>query len=82
MDPDEFDFIITDMSMPKMRGDILSRKILAIRNDIPVILCTGFHENFTKRDALQIGIRRYVPKPVTGKDLARIIREEMASRGR
>ncbi|MBU1342224.1 MAG: response regulator [Proteobacteria bacterium] len=81
IDPDGFDFIITDMSMPKMRGDILSRKILAIRKDIPVILCTGFHETVTKKDALQIGIRRYVQKPVTGKDLAHIIREVMVSRG-
>jgi signal transduction histidine kinase len=76
-DPDGFDLVITDMTMPKMKGNILSEKILTIRKDIPVILCTGYHESFTENDALETGIRRFVQKPVAGKKLASIIREEL-----
>jgi PAS domain S-box-containing protein len=76
-DPNRFDVVITDMTMPKMKGSILSKKILSIRKDIPVILCTGFHETFSEEAAIEAGICRYVQKPVTGRDLALVIREEM-----
>lgn len=78
-DPEGFDIVITDMSMPKMMGDILSKRIIAINKNIPVILCTGFNESFTRETALKAGIRRYIQKPVTGKDLALIIRETLKS---
>jgi PAS domain S-box-containing protein len=73
--PNQFDLIITDMTMPKMTGDKLSKEILKIREDIPIILCSGYHENFTETDALQAGIKRYVQKPIAGSDLTRIIQE-------
>ena len=78
-DPEGFDIVITDMTMPKMKGDILSKRILAIKKNIPVILCTGFDEPFTRETAHKAGIRRFIQKPVTGKDLALIIRETMKS---
>ena len=80
-DPQGFNLIITDMAMPKMDGRVLSKKILALRKDIPIILCTGYHETFTEEAALRAGIRRYVQKPLTGKDLALIIRDELKKKG-
>jgi hypothetical protein len=44
MQPDKFNMVITDMTMPNMRGDQLAEKMIEIRPDIPVILCTGFSE--------------------------------------
>ena len=73
--PDQFDLIITDMTMPHMTGDALSAEILKIRKDIPIIFCTGYHETFTEDIARDIGISRYVLKPVSGQELSVLIRE-------
>ncbi|WP_022666801.1 hybrid sensor histidine kinase/response regulator [Desulfospira joergensenii] len=74
-DPARFDLIITDMTMPRMNGDKLSKKILEIRKDIPIIICTGYHGSFTKEEAVKAGIKRYLQKPVIGSELSKIIRE-------
>ncbi len=73
--PENFDLIITDMTMPQMTGDKLSLEILKIRNDIPIIVCTGYHETFTEKEAIQAGVKRYIQKPVAGMDLLKIIRK-------
>jgi CheY-like chemotaxis protein len=75
--PDQFDLIITDMTMPGITGDKLSREVLKIRKDIPIILCTGYCETFSEADARKAGILRYVQKPVTGIELSKIIRDLM-----
>ena len=54
-----------------------TKKILSLRKDIPVILCTGFHETFTEEDAIQMGIRRYFQKPVSKQALISAIRDEL-----
>lgn len=73
--PDKFDLIITDMTMPRMSGGKLSKEILKIKPDIPIILCTGFHETFTREVALGAGIREYVPKPIQGGELSKLVRD-------
>ncbi len=74
-DPFLFDLVITDMTMPKMTGDDLSKNLLTIRKDLPIILCTGYSEKFTKKDALTLGIKKYVLKPVNSMKLLSLIRE-------
>jgi signal transduction histidine kinase len=73
--PHSFDLIITDMTMPRISGDKLSREILKIKPDIPIILCTGYHETFTREVALELGIRKYVPKPIEVALLSKMIRD-------
>ena len=72
--PEKFDLVITDMTMPKMSGDQLARKILDIKPDIPVILCTGFNETITEEKALAMGIDRFIMKPIVKDELANAIR--------
>jgi PAS domain S-box-containing protein len=74
-DPGRFDLVVTDMTMPGMRGDRLAEEILAIRPDIPVILCTGYSRQISREKALQIGIRAFVMKPLTQHELVRTVRE-------
>lgn len=73
--PDDFDLVITDMTMPAMTGDILSSKILEIRPDIPIILCTGYSNKMSEEKAKRIGIDAFIFKPFSKSDLSRIIRE-------
>lgn len=75
LDPDQFDLVITDMTMPKMTGDILIKEILKIRPDMPTILCTGFSEKIDEKKAKEIGIRQYIEKPFDKHDLAELVRK-------
>jgi DNA-binding response OmpR family regulator/nitrogen-specific signal transduction histidine kinase len=81
-EPDTFEVVITDMSMPNMDGRVLSEKILSLRKNIPIILCTGFHETFTEKDAAKMGIRRYLHKPVPIQTLTLAIRKELSRLGK
>ncbi|MEA3417315.1 MAG: PAS domain S-box protein [Thermodesulfobacteriota bacterium] len=73
--PDRFDLIITDMTMPNMTGDKLAGEIMKIRLDIPVILCTGFSERMSDERAESLGIKGFLMKPVVMKDLSNMIRK-------
>ena len=71
--PEEFALVITDMTMPKITGDIVARKINTIRSNIPIILCTGFNENISEAQAKEIGICEIIMKPVNMKTLSGVI---------
>jgi CheY-like chemotaxis protein len=73
--PDQFDLVITDMTMPQMTGDQLAEKILKIRPDLPTIICTGFSEKIDEEKAKGIGIRQYIEKPLNRSDLAKLVRK-------
>ncbi len=72
--PDRFDLVITDMTMPDLAGDALSLEIMAIRPDIPIILCTGFSPLIDEEKALGMGIRAFVTKPILRREIAEVIR--------
>jgi len=74
-DPEGYDLVLTDMTMPKLTGKELVRKILAERADIPIIMCTGFSEIMDRNEALAMGVREYVMKPVVKHELAEIVRK-------
>ncbi len=76
--PEKYDLVITDMTMPSMTGIDLAREILAVRSDMPIILCTGFSETVQEDKAKALGIREFVMKPVARHELARIIRSVLS----
>jgi PAS domain S-box-containing protein len=73
--PDRFDLVITDMTMPNMMGDKLARELMKIRPDIPIIICTGYSERITEEKAKRIGIKAFVMKPLVMKYLANTVRK-------
>ena len=75
--PGAYDFVITDMTMPNMDGDKLAREILKLRNDIPVIMMTGYSDAINKEKAKEIGIRELMNKPVTPHELSLVISREL-----
>lgn len=78
-EPERFDLVVTDMTMPHMTGDKLAQEVMAIRGNIPIVLCTGFSERLTEKRAKEMGIREYVMKPFAMNDLARAVRRALES---
>ena len=77
-EPEKFDLIITDLSMPKLSGDKLAGELLRIRPGIPIVLCTGFSEKLPTKKPERIGVNAILMKPVTMKKMAFTIREVLA----
>lgn len=73
-DPQGVDMVITDMAMPVLTGDRLAQKMLEIRPDIPIVMWCGFSENISEDTAIQMGIRKYIQKPVSPRDLLQAVR--------
>ena len=76
-DPQRFDLVITDMTMPHMTGAVLAAELLKIRPDLPVILMTGFSTQIDEEGAKRIGIRSFLLKPVSYLTLARTVKEAL-----
>ena len=74
-DPYAFDLVITDMTMPGMTGDRLAQELLLIRQDIPVILCTGYNARISEDRAKEIGIREFILKPLDIQTLLETVRK-------
>ena len=72
--PQAFDLIVTDQNMPHITGFDLAQKMMKIRKDLPIILCTGFSRSISEEKALAAGISEFAMKPIVGKQLARTIR--------
>lgn len=71
--PEAFDLVMTDLTMPGMNGKELTMRILALRRDIPIILCTGYSDLLTPEEAEAIGVSEYVLKPVDWNKISVII---------
>ncbi len=71
--PQNFDLVITDMTMPVMTGDRLAVEIKKIRPDVPVVLCTGFSEKITEERTRELGIDRFLLKPISVGEMSEVI---------
>ncbi|MDJ0766069.1 MAG: response regulator [Myxococcota bacterium] len=72
-DPEAYDVVVTDQTMPGLCGFEFSRELIKLRPDVPIILLTGFDPESDAEQATKIGIREYVTKPITMQALAQII---------
>ncbi|ETR72471.1 MAG: Ntr family two-component system sensory/regulatory protein [Candidatus Magnetoglobus multicellularis str. Araruama] len=66
----DYDLVITDMTMPDISGKNFSKKILAIRPDIPIFLCTGYSDAIDETMAKELGIKQFLLKPLSKRKLA------------
>ncbi len=73
--PDKFDLVVTDMTMPDITGDQLAKELINIRNDIPVIICTGHSDLISEEKATAMGARGFIMKPVTKKQFAGVVQK-------
>jgi PAS domain S-box-containing protein len=79
-DPSRFDLVITDQTMPDVTGVDLAQKMLGVRKEMPVILCTGYSEMVSTEKVKKVGIREFVMKPMVKKELAETIRRVLDGR--
>ena len=79
--PEEFDLVITDQTMPDMTGSDLARRMLQIRPGMPIILCTGYSSLITEEKARSFGIQGFALKPLAKKDIAVLIRKVLDTSG-
>jgi PAS domain S-box-containing protein len=78
-DPAAFDLVLTDQTLPRMRGDELTRALLALRPALPVVICTGYSEELDEERARALGARALLPKPLDVRELAQALREAIGS---
>lgn len=76
-EPEPFDLVITDMVMPNMTGKRLAQKILEIKPDIPIILCSGYSDDINPDMIKQIGIAQYLMKPIGMQELAHAVQKAL-----
>ncbi len=69
---EDYDLIITDMNMPHMNGIELSKILLEIRPDIPIILCTGSANSMDEEEIRALGIKGILPKPFMIEDIIKL----------
>lgn len=80
--PDQFDLVITDQTMPKMTGIELAEGLLRLRPDLPIILCTGFSQQDVAESAKKVGIQEILLKPIARPELTQLIRKLLDRKAR
>ncbi len=73
-DPQAFDLVITDKTMPRLTGFDVAREVRKIRPGIPIIICSGIKEQEDSDRQSEMGIIHFVTKPLTKHVLARTVR--------
>jgi PAS domain S-box-containing protein len=73
-DPDRFDLIFTDQTMPQLTGLELAQEVVKVRPNLPIIICTGFSEALTPEQIKALGVGELVLKPLTPNKLADAVR--------
>jgi PAS domain S-box-containing protein len=73
-DPEKFDLIITDYSMPGMTGFEFAKEILTLKPGTSIVLCSGLNEPVSADQISEIGIQEFFSKPISKDDFAHLVR--------
>jgi signal transduction histidine kinase/CheY-like chemotaxis protein len=79
-DPQAFDLVLTDQTMPHMTGDVLAQELRLLRPELPIILLTGYNPLIDAAKARALGIDAFLLKPLEIHELAQAIRQVLAQR--
>lgn len=75
--PGHFDLVLTDHTMPRMSGVELAQELLAIRPELPIIMCSGYSDVVDEDTARLAGIRAYIKKPARAKQMLKLVSETL-----
>ena len=65
MEQGNYDLVFTDLKMPEVDGITLIRWIKKSRPNVGIVIITGYPSQETMKEAIELGIIDYVPKPFT-----------------
>ena len=74
-DPQQFDLVITDLTMPHLSGLELAGEIQQLHQALPVVIMTGYGDNLNEQNRKKFGIQRVMPKPIMMNELAEVLNE-------
>jgi CheY-like chemotaxis protein len=80
-DPARYAFVLTDQTMPGMTGMALAASLVEIRDDVPILLCTGYSAQAIDEKRLPKGVIGVLRKPFAPKELVRIVGERIGKTG-
>ena len=81
-DPQGFDAVLSDTTMPGLAGPDLVRELLKIEPHLPVVLTTGHSELVSREKAWRLGALEYLAKPFRMDELAALLRRLLGNRRR
>ena len=81
-DPQGYDLVLTDQTMPRMTGLQLARLVSRMQPGIPVILCTGYGEDLKPAELAAAGVRTLVKKPVEPAELRQVLQAALQTRNK
>lgn len=73
-EPERYDLVITDQTMPEITGQQLAQAIRTINPRLPVILCTGYSSKIAADEIGQYNIAAYCRKPLGLDEFSRAVR--------
>lgn len=77
--PDKFDLMISDLTMPKMSGKELIKRVRHIAPTLPVIVFTGMKDKSIDEELNRLGVRSVIEKPVVKNELVDAVRDVLKS---
>jgi CheY-like chemotaxis protein len=77
--PDLYDLLLLDMTMPRVNGDQLAAQMRTIRANIPVVLFSGYNKRLVGQTAESLGVSAILSKPFHQAELAHAIRKAMGA---
>ncbi|MDD2465871.1 MAG: response regulator [Desulfobulbus sp.] len=76
--PEQFDAVITDLTMPGTTGIDVARELLLLRPNLPIILCTGYSNLIDEAQVQAMGVKAFAMKPLTKRELAVLLHKALA----
>ena len=77
--PMQYDLVITVQIMPMMNGGTLLKELKRVREDVTVLLATGYSQYMTRDSIKEMGFQNLMTKPFTVEDLGAVIRKTLNS---
>ncbi len=77
--PGLYDLVVTDHTMPKLTGVEMSRAMLGLRPELPIILCTAYDKDIDESQAEKMGVQKFISKPINPTTLLNTIGDLVGS---
>src|SRR5258706_540063 len=78
-EPQRFDLVVTDETMPDLAGVELAREIRRVRPELPIVLMNGYSGAQLTERARAVGVAEVLRKPLVRRDIAEALGRALRS---